>query len=263
MTAASSTLAEPRPAVDLGYAEHVFAQTSSALDAGGFAVIEGAVSDDWIERARREVRQEVTARKARFFSLIRPADSSASVLGEVANDAALGQLLGRLVRHASPDALIEPDAPYSVLRVIAGRSGTDGAYQFHYDSSVITVVVPIFIPERTEGPAGQLAVFGNRRPLRRTVIGNVIEKVAMQNRWAWRRAERDVTAHPGRHIRQLAPGNLYLFWGYRTYHGNLPCGFETLRATMLLHVGDPHGASRITRGIRALRARIEARRRGE
>lgn len=249
--------------VTLGDPDVAFARTAAALDTDGFAVIEGAVSHDWVVRARSEVEAEVGKRSAPFFSLIRPADEAGSVLGEVAHDGPLNTLLARLVRHASPGAVLEPDAPYSVLRVIAGQTGNDGAYQFHYDSSVITVVVPIVIPEARDGPAGELAVFGNRRPFRRTVIGNIAEKIALQNRWAWRRAQRRVTAHAADHVRQLEPGNLYLFWGYRTYHGNLPCGSAMLRATLLLHVGDPHGTSPVTRGIRAFRARIEARRRGE
>lgn len=250
-------------AIALGDPDDTFARTAAALDADGFAVIEGAVNRDWVERARSEVKAQVSKRTAPFFSLIRPADEAGSVLGEVAHDGPLNTLLARLVHHASPGAVVERDAPYTVLRVIAGETGSDGAYQFHYDSSVITVVVPIVIPEARDGPAGQLAVFGNRRPFRRTVIGNIAEKIALQNRWAWRRAEQRVTAQAADLVRQLEPGNLYLFWGYRTYHGNLPCGSSMLRATLLLHVGDPHGSSPVTRAIRVLRARIEARRRGE
>ncbi len=252
---------EPVPAIAIGASDVAFRAAVAALDQSGFACIEGAVSQHWLDQARRQVRDEIGRHGKKFFSLIRPADTPDSVFAEVAYDPALTDLLTRLVLHACPQAAIEQDGPYNVLRVIAGRTGDDGAYQFHYDSSVITAVVPIFIPERSEGPAGQLAVFANRRPLRRTVLGNLIEKITVQNRFAWQRARHAVSQHPEGHIRQLQPGNIYLFWGYRTYHGNLPCGVDALRTTMLLHLGDPHGTSLVTRAIRALRARTEQRRR--
>ena len=70
-----------------------------------------------------------------------------------------------------------------------------------------------------------------------------------------------VSGNPAAHVKQLKVGNIYLFWGYRTLHGNLPCGVDALRTTLLLHLGDPHGNALATRVIRSLRARIEARRR--
>ena len=60
-------------------------------------------------------------------------------------------------------------------------------------------------------------------------------------------------------IKYLKPGNLYLFWGYRTYHSNFPVASEAVRATMLLHHGDPHPNSVIMKINTALQARDERR----
>jgi hypothetical protein len=38
----------------------------------------------------------------------------------------------------------------------------------------------------------------------------------------------------------LVPGNLYLFWGYRTIHTNEPCDPDKVRATALFHYSNPH-----------------------
>jgi hypothetical protein len=43
--------------------------------------------------------------------------------------------------------------------------------------------------------------------------------------------------------RVITIGNVYLFWGYRGLHGNMPCESGALRATLLLHFGRPHGSS--------------------
>ena len=248
-------------AVSLGDPELAFARTADALDRSGFAIIEGAITADWLARAQADVTGIVAAHDAKFLSLIGPGDEPSSVFAEVAHDPGLTALLERLVRHAAASASIDPGGPYNVLRVIAGRSGTAGAYQFHYDASVVTAVVPIFIPENPDGPAGQLAVLPNRRRLRSSMLYNLIEKVALQNRFSWARARKRVSDNPAAHVKQLKVGNIYLFWGYRTLHGNLPCGVDALRTTLLLHLGDPHGNALATRVIRSLRARIEARRR--
>ncbi|HJE28492.1 MAG TPA: hypothetical protein K8U95_04800, partial [Pseudomonas nitrititolerans] len=58
---------------------------------------------------------------------------------------------------------------------------------------------------------------------------------------------------------QLVPGNLYLFWGYRTLHANEPCDPVSRRATAIFHYGDPHAGSLATRLILKLNQRRAAR----
>ncbi len=41
----------------------------------------------------------------------------------------------------------------------------------------------------------------------------------------------------------MKPGNIYLFWGYRSLHANLPVDPDYTRATMLYHFGDVHPKS--------------------
>jgi hypothetical protein len=48
---------------------------------------------------------------------------------------------------------------------------------------------------------------------------------------------------------EMVPGNLYLFWGYRTLHANAPCDPQNIRSTALFHFGDPHGESRLRRNM--------------
>ena len=49
---------------------------------------------------------------------------------------------------------------------------------------------------------------------------------------------------------KLKPGNLYLFWGYRSIHTNEPCDPDKTRATALFHYVDPHTDSRLKRALR-------------
>jgi hypothetical protein len=54
---------------------------------------------------------------------------------------------------------------------------------------------------------------------------------------------------------------LYLFWGYQSLHANQPCQPESLRATAVFHLGNPHLRSRLVNLIQQVRVRRETRRR--
>jgi hypothetical protein len=118
------------------------------------------------------------------------------------------------------------------------------------------MLVPLFIPSAGAGMSGELVVFPNRRPFRRSAIVNVFEKVFAQNRFYRKRIIRNFNRAPEKYSVQLIPGNVYLFWGYRTLHGNLRCAPDTVRATLLLHYGNPHGRHPALVGAKNLRRMV-------
>jgi hypothetical protein len=81
------------------------------------------------------------------------------------------------------------------------------------------------------------------RPFRRFVIANIIDKVVGQSRLYRRHILRRLDRTDYLQVVEMEVGNLYLFWGYRSLHGNMPCESGALRATLLLHFGRQHGSS--------------------
>ena len=55
----------------------------------------------------------------------------------------------------------------------------------------------------------------------------------------------------------MKPGNVYLFWGYRSLHANLPVDPSYTRATLLYHFGDVHPKSVGNKVIKFSRHAIE------
>ncbi|OJU83630.1 MAG: hypothetical protein BGO06_19030 [Shinella sp. 65-6] len=245
--------------VSLPEIEPLIARTADQLDREGFVCLENAVPMEWLESARQHVRAHLDKHGEKFFSLIRPADEAGSPFDTLVHDPRVRALMRGLTQRVCPQGVVESEDIYNVLRVIAGPEGTDGACQFHYDASVVTILVPIFMPDPAKGPSGELVTLANRRPYRSSALVNLAEKALVQNRYAWRRTEQRI-GDSGQYIQLLQPGNLYLFWGYRTYHGNLPCAPNSLRATLLLHYGNPHGNTALMRWVRDLRKSVEARR---
>jgi hypothetical protein len=108
-------------------------------------------------------------------------------------------------------------------------------------------------PDAGPGRSGELIVFPNWRPFRRSALMNIKDKIAVQNPLYRLRMVRKLKRAPEKYSVVLEPGNAYLFWGYRTYHGNGPCETNTVRATLLLHYGDPHHRSPVINVAKAVK----------
>jgi hypothetical protein len=156
-----------------------------------------------------------------------------------------------------PRGVGQDDEIYSVLRVLAGPEREATSFKFHYDAAIVTMLVPLFIPTEGAGRSGDLILFPNRRPFRRSVALNIFEKVITQNRFYRTRILQEFNRAPQRYSVQLKPGNAYLFWGYRTFHGNGPCAPNTLRATLLLHYGNPHGGNPVLATVKSMRRMVD------
>jgi hypothetical protein len=123
---------------------------------------------------------------------------------------------------------------------------------FHYDASVVTMVVPIWIPDGDPCDSGELIALPNKRPFRRFLVSHAVDKLLTHNSVYRRHVAKQVFREPQRHIVDLKPGNAYLFWGYRTLHGNLPCAPGLLRSTLILQYGEVHRQTRALSLARAI-----------
>ena len=232
---------------------------ATRLDQAGFVCLENVVSPDWLARARAHVHALVRTHGKKFFVIIRPADERPSVASEVAHHPLIRGLLRELTEIACPRGIVEWEDVYNTLRVVAGSNGQKGSCEFHYDASVITALVPISIPEAQDGRSGELVISPNRRGYRNLLV-NLVEKAVVQSNPYRRAMAQKFDGDPEGSRRILKPGNIYLFWGYRSYHGNMPCPDHGLRATLLLHYGNPHGRRTVLQTFRNIRKLIESRR---
>jgi len=232
---------------------------ASQLDSKGVVCIEDAVRPESLARWQRQLDRLVDEQGLRYFSLIQPWKETGSAFAEIATDPSFRTLLVGLTERGHQVNAMTSDI-YNVLRVVAGPNGRQKSFMFHYDASVITVLVPLRIPEGAADEAGDLIAYPNRRPIRRSSVVNALEKLWYQNPVARHyMSARINNRKDDRQIYRLKAGNVYLFWGYRTLHANLACRPHSLRATLLFHHGDPHDGSLVTRAIRWSRRIRESR----
>jgi hypothetical protein len=232
-------------------------QAVQAMNDDGYARIAQFFPRDMVDEARGFVDRQLDQHAREYFSYIGREPVRESVLADIGASATFRNLLARVYATGTGTAAPETGI-YQVLRVLSGRTGLKEAFQFHYDAYVVTALMPIAIPSGNGEKRGDLVIYPKLRRVRSNVVMNLAEKVLLQNKLARRIARAPLTQRllKARTLR-MEPGDLYLFWGYQSLHGNEPCFPTSTRATALFHFADPHQDSTIVAAIQRWRNRHE------
>ncbi len=219
----------------------------------GVVCLDDVVSPAWLKSARAYVESHLSE-KGEHDDTIRLSQLDDSPARLLITDPDIQDLLAGLTEESCPNGLPQDAADVHImLRILAGPVRDGVPYWFHYDASVVTMILPIMVPDTGPGESGELILLPNRRPFHGSVLRNIAEKLMTQNPLYRRRIKRQVQGADGRHVVNLQPGSAYLFWGYRALHGNMPCASNALRATLMLHYGDPHHHHPLLAAAKSLR----------
>lgn len=214
----------------------------------GFAVLENAFDAPALDGIQQYVERQAARHKNQYFAYHGYAALADSALAALGASAEFRAQLDHLHQLGTGRAAASSEI-YPVLRCVQGGSGRRESNAFHFDATLLTVLVPIFTPQGDQ-ERGDLMLFPNTRSVRSSVLFNALEKAVFQNTLSRRlitwlidkRWLKPVTL-------PVVPGNVYFFWGYRSLHANQPCHPQFRRATALFHYGDPHAGSLTTRLI--------------
>lgn len=218
------------------------------MDSQGHGMIEGALSSDALAELRAYVDTQAARHNNQYFAYHGYQALEGSALAALGKSPDFVASLGRLHQLATGHAPASRQV-FPVLRCVQGGSGLKESNAYHYDATLITMLIPIFTP--TEGEQrGDLVMFPNLRRVRGSVLFNIVEKAVLQNTFTRRLLTWGIQRQWFRPTTlRIVPGNVYLFWGYRSLHANEPCSPQFCRATALMHYGDPHAGSLATRLI--------------
>jgi hypothetical protein len=201
-------------------------------------MVENVLAGDELAALQDYARAAVSGTGGEYAYLA--ADALAgTAFGELGRSPRLAAVLAGLYEEAVGAPPGKDEVIHPALRCLFGSTGEAESLRFHFDSYMVTALLPIVIPEA--GNRGDFLYYPNLRRVRRSALVNVAEKALCQNSVSRRLIASDIlrSLQPPRRL-GLVPGNIYLFWGYRTLHGNDLCDPDQLRATALFHFGDPH-----------------------
>lgn len=218
------------------------------IDRDGFAVIDDYVSSEELHRAQEFVRQSVRGNGGNYLAITGSECLGDTFLQRWPRDPDFLALCRGIYQSSLGKPAPEPIF-YQILRCLSGELAAANSLNFHYDSYLLTALIPILMPER--GQSGDLLIIPNMRKLRAHYATNFLDKILLDNplsqaalRHLYRRGHGSI-----KHLK-LKPGGLYLFNGYRSIHTNEACDPDAIRSTAILHYLDPHADSRLKRLLR-------------
>ena len=120
---------------------------------------------------------------------------------------------------------------HSVLGILIGEEGQKSVGGWHFDATYLTMAMPIVMPSATGERDGKFRIWPNVRrfsqsPWRNRLYGNLARIGFL------RRRMKNFTVN-------FIPGNLYFFYGFRSYHGTDELDPSQLRANCLINFGGP------------------------
>jgi hypothetical protein len=219
------------------------AQLADRINHDGFVVVEDFVQYDNLKNTQKFVKDAVAANGGNYLHIAGHEKLSGTFLHDLPNNSEFISLCRGIFERGTGKPAPKT-AFYQILRCLSGDLVQKHSMVFHYDSYVLTALIPILIP--TEGQPGDLILLPNTRPFRKTYLCNLFDKMMLDNpftqkllRNRWERGSKEIVKI------KMVPGNLYFFWGYRSIHTNEAIDPHTIRATALLHFGNHHESSKL------------------
>jgi len=214
---------------------------SDSIATDGYAVIANYLDAETVRRSQQVVKDSVAKNRGKYtlFSGQKGVQDVFSI--DFEND----QLFRSLCRDIYERQMksTPPDEPIvQIIRCFTGSDSDGHALTFHFDSYVLTLIIPVLMP--VGSPSGNLLILPNLRGFRKQYVRNVVDKLVYCGpvgqavfRFLYR-----IKSPIIRHV-CLNPGDLYVFCGYKTLHTNESCDASQIRATAIFHFANPHKKS--------------------
>lgn len=225
------------------------------LEKEGFYCFENLIDKSQLDSLVQLVKEKLSENNNKYFFL---ADQKLN--NTIINDKEFISIFEKIFENISLNLNLKnanKQEIYKVLRVITGNKNEKESYRYHFDAHLFTVLVPIIIPEREKSHNGDLIIFPNIRKVINSLYLNIIQKIIFQNRFTKFLLKNNYIFKNKSVLLKLKPGNVYIFYGYRTLHGNQSIDYRDVRATLLLHFYDIFNDSKLIKLNRKLRLKNE------
>jgi hypothetical protein len=220
---------------------------SEEMDTVGISALRDVLSPTEIAMAGNYVQRELDKHERQHFIYAGRPWLDASPLATFGQSPHLRRILAGLYRRGTGRAAPDIDI-VAALRVLSGDLGLKASNLFHYDTYVVTALLPLIIPNAPNEPRGDLVMYPNLRRMRSSSVINLAEKALVQNSLTRSVLARETVQRAlGARILPLEPGNLYFFWGMRSLHANQACLPHSVRSTVLFHFANPHSGGTVDR----------------
>jgi len=230
--------------VNLNYSDSEIQDFAKGVEYSGVCEISNFFTQSVIEDASRQMNYIRTDLGVDAFSL-RYSDMDPCIFTRLKESPILKEFLSRIL-EASGVVLNNDDDIHHVIRYTNGKYNNRDANKYHFDAYDLTLLMPILTPIDPKLACGDLIVFPNIRRFSTNLFKNIFFKITFQNRLMRTFASKDWFQKMFNCTTvKVKPGNVYIFYGFRTYHGNIELEDNLIRATALFHYHNPLYESKI------------------
>ena len=203
---------------------------SLGLDRDGLAVIEKFFRPDALEQMNAYAlgKLDFCTNGKRRIPLVGK-DLKGTIFFDMAKSDLLVRISNALLRKFKYSVAAEDI--YPVLNILHGPVCQDGVHSFHFDASFLTAAIPVAMGDRSRVNRGQFRIYPNVRSFSTNWV---------LNKFYWNVMKLEVTRRVLAHrYVDFEVGNLYFFYGFRSYHCTEPLDVDLLRINCLLNIGGP------------------------
>jgi hypothetical protein len=126
---------------------------------------------------------------------------------------------------------LEPRDIHPVLGILIGEQAQHDLKVWHFDATYLTIAMPIVMPPPTKERDGKFRIWPNVRRFSQSL---------WRERLYWNLAKIGFLRKIVKNFAiNFVPGNLYFFYGFRSYHGTDELDPMQLRANCLMNFGGP------------------------
>ena len=226
------------------------------IEKNGYHCIENFISADQLLRLKLEIDESLKKNDYQYFFL-----TAKNLEGSLINDIEFNSNIKNLMSKTLKEYNLidrEDEDLYKILRVVTGKKSKKVSLDYHFDAHLLTLLIPIMIPNRENSDNGNLIILKNLRKVHNNIFLNIIQKIFYQSLIFKKLLNFNLFNNIyKKEILNLKPGNIYIFNGFRTLHANLNINPEDVRATCLVHYYDIFKDSFLVKFNRSLRQKKE------
>lgn len=228
----------------------------NSIEENGYYCVENFINNNELNILRSEIDKKLKENNNQYFFLTSKYLSN-SLLNNEEFSLKIKKLLIKILREYN-FVNREKEELYKVLRVVTGKKSQKVSLDFHFDAHLLTLLIPIYIPNREDSDNGDLIIIKNLRKLHSNIILNIFQKIFFQSKIFRFFLNSKIFSNIFKKERlKLIPGNIYIFNGFRTLHANLNINPDDVRATCLVHFYDIFSESKLVKLNRQIRQKKE------
>ncbi len=202
----------------------------------GYYSSDNIISDEDLSQLRNFIDLKLKEFPNKNFRLYEDSFKNTVIDNEKFEDK-INKIISEVLRDNNINDYKKPN--YKVLRVVSGVQQKKQAYLYHFDAHLITILIPIIIPNNKSGKNGDLVIFPNLRKVHKNLILNIMQKIFFQNFISRTLLNTKLLRKIFNYkLLKIKPGNVYMFFGFRSLHANLEIETFSTRATLLIHCYD-------------------------